>query len=89
MYFCIYCNYNTNCSGNFCNHKKTQKHISNKEEYELKNIIQNQKEQEFEKLKKKYYKIKKQKKAIELEKEQLLTKHRFRKKRTNRHCRNC
>jgi hypothetical protein len=55
------------------NHKKSQKHITNKELYETINItkqdILKQKDEEIKTLKIKYHKVKKQKKAIEQEKE--------------------
>jgi hypothetical protein len=72
MYFCVYCNYNTNCSGNFSHHKKTNKHLKKKEEYEFNesnNKIQTQ--EELETLKKKYYKLKKEKQEILSEKQEL------------------
>jgi hypothetical protein len=63
-------------------HKKSQKHLLNKENYEntIKNIelsekenVLKQKEEELESLKKKYYKLKKKNKTIEQEKDDLET----------------
>jgi 5-methylcytosine-specific restriction endonuclease McrA len=67
MYNCQYCNFSTNNRTIIYTHKKSQKHLLNKENYEnkIKNININEKEGELESLKKKYYKLKKKNKIIE------------------------
>ena len=67
MYYCECCNFTTNNRTVIYSHNKSQKHLNNYTAFLNKKEIQNQKEQEFDTLKKKYHKIKKQKKEFQIE----------------------
>jgi hypothetical protein len=68
MYNCNYCNYNTNDKSCFSHHKKTKKHINNKEDYENQQIeekfIIEKQLKEIEELKEKIIKIEKEKELL-------------------------
>jgi 5-methylcytosine-specific restriction endonuclease McrA len=68
MYCCEYCNFKTDFQSVLYNHNKSKKHLNNHEIYLINQKTQKQQENELEILKKKYYKVKKQKNLFEKEK---------------------
>ncbi len=72
MYICNYCNYETHDKSGLSHHKKTKKHILNKETHEKKlkeekeNEIVKLKDKEIEELKQELIKVKEEKKELEV-----------------------